>query len=88
MAKAKITYDYNDKTGRRVIHVDLESDPDSLAYEHENLHRRVVNDLLGKGLISPEEAGDVQIERPQHKPAAHDQSDRDRIPPKPKAQGH
>lgn len=65
MAKAKITYDYNNKTGKRIIHIDLKSDPDSLAHEHENLHRKIVKELVGKGILSNEEAEDVVIDRPE-----------------------
>ena len=68
MAKAKITFDYNNSTGKRVIHIDLKSDPDSLAHEHESLHRNIVKELVGKGIISEEEADDVVIDRPEAVP--------------------
>lgn len=64
MAKVKITYDYNNKTGKREIHIDYQSDPDALAYEHEKEHARIVGELVGRGILSADEASDVVFDRP------------------------
>ena len=64
MSKVKITYDFNNKTGKREIHIDYQSDPDTLAFEHENEHARIVRELVGKGVLSPDEAADVVVDRP------------------------
>lgn len=51
-------------TRRRIVLVSYESDPDALPHEHEEEHRALVEKLVQGGLISAEEAGLVQIERP------------------------
>ncbi len=65
MARAKITFEYNNQTGRRDIHIDYTSDPDALAHEHEKEHAGIVRELLGRGLITKEEADNVIIDRPE-----------------------
>jgi hypothetical protein len=80
MAKVKITYDYNNKTGKRIIHIDLKSDPDSLANEHENLHRKIVKELVGKGVLSKEDAENVVIDRPEPEHKEKKKAEEERIP--------
>ena len=65
MARVKITYEYNNKTGKREIHIDYRSDPDALAHEHEKEHARVVRELVGKGILPQEDADDVIVDRAQ-----------------------
>jgi hypothetical protein len=50
------------ETGRQNIVVKLDSDPDSLPIEHEQLHKRIVEKLVGKGM-KPEDLGEVIITR-------------------------
>lgn len=50
-------------TGKRDIVVKLHGDEDLLPIEHEQLHRRLVDRLLEGGLIKPDEAGRLLIER-------------------------
>jgi hypothetical protein len=49
-------------TGRQNIVVKLASDTDVLPVEHEQLHRKLVEKLIGHGLVA-EEIGDLVIER-------------------------
>lgn len=63
MAKIKIVFDYNNKTGKKEIHIDYQSDPDSLFHEHEREHARIVRELLGKGIISRDD--NVIVDRAQ-----------------------
>jgi hypothetical protein len=49
-------------TGKQNIVVKLDSDPDALPIEHEQLHKRLVEKLIGKGL-KPEDLGEVIVER-------------------------
>ena len=67
MAKIKITFEYNDETGKRLINVDYTSDPDALAWEHEKEHARIVKELVGRGIISADESADVTFERGEPK---------------------
>ncbi|MCU0703337.1 MAG: hypothetical protein MUF18_05035 [Fimbriiglobus sp.] len=50
------------ETGRQNVIVKLDSDPDALPIEHEEMHRRLVEKLVGKGL-KPEDLGEVIITR-------------------------
>jgi hypothetical protein len=57
-------------TGKQNIVIKLDSDPDALPIEHEQLHRRLVEKLVGSG-IDAEDLGEIVIERePAAEPAA------------------
>lgn len=52
----------NPNTGKQTVVVKLDSEPDALPIEHEQLHRRLVEKLVGTGL-DPEDLGEIVIER-------------------------
>ncbi|MFO0798943.1 MAG: hypothetical protein U0804_15860 [Gemmataceae bacterium] len=57
-------------SGKQNIIVKLDSDPDALPVEHENLHRTLVEKLVGKG-VNAEDLGEIVIVRePAREPAA------------------
>lgn len=60
MAEVLILLRRDPKTGKQNIVVKLESDPDSLPIEHEQLHKSVVEKLVGKGMKA-EDLGDIII---------------------------
>lgn len=62
MAEMIIMLRRDKNTGKQNIIVKLDSDPDALPMEHEQLHRKLVEQLLGKG-IDAEDLGEVIIER-------------------------
>jgi len=62
MAEMLIILRRDPQTGKQNIVVKLDSDPDSLPIEHEQLHKRLVEKLIGKGL-NPEDLGEVIIDR-------------------------
>ncbi len=62
MAEVLILLRRDPKTGKQNIIVKLESDPDSLPIEHEQLHKRLVEKLVGRGMKA-EDLGDIVIER-------------------------
>jgi hypothetical protein len=62
MAELRIILKRDPNTGKQNIIVKLESDPDALPIEHEQLHRQIVEKLVGKGLQA-EDLGDVIITR-------------------------
>lgn len=62
MAEMIIILRRDPETGRQNILVKLDSDPDALPIEHEELHRRLVEKLVGKGL-KPEDLGEVIVTR-------------------------
>lgn len=63
MAEMTIRLRMNPGTGRPEVLVDLESDADALPYEHEELHRRVVERLLEAGLLPDGDSAAVVIRR-------------------------
>ena len=62
MAELLIILRRDPQSGRQNIIVKLDSDPDSLPIEHEELHKRLVEKLVGKG-IPAEDLGEISIER-------------------------
>ena len=62
MAEMTIMLRRDPNTGKQNIIIKLDSDPDALPIEHEQLHRRLVEKLVGKGL-DPEDMGELIVER-------------------------
>lgn len=62
MADMLIILRRDPQTGKQNIIVKLESDPDALPIEHEQMHKKLIEKLIGKGL-DPEELGELIIER-------------------------
>ena len=62
MAQMLIILRRDPQSGKQNIIVKLDSDPDALPIEHEQLHRRLVEKLVGTGL-NPEDLGEIVIER-------------------------
>jgi hypothetical protein len=62
MAELTILLRRDPQSGKQNIVVKLDSDPDSLPIEHEQLHKRLVEKLVGKGMKA-EDLGEVVIER-------------------------
>jgi hypothetical protein len=65
MAEMTIRLITNPQTGKKDLIVSLSRDSDSLPHEHEELHRRLVNRILEGGLATPDELGQLVIEREQ-----------------------
>ena len=66
MALMTIRLVRNPKTGKQTVVVKLDSEPDALPIEHEQLHRELVEKLVGKGL-NVEDLGELIIERESEK---------------------
>ncbi|MBX9627540.1 MAG: hypothetical protein K2X82_27310 [Gemmataceae bacterium] len=62
MAQMIIMLRRDPKTGKQNVIVKLDSDPDALPVEHEQMHRALVEKLVGKGL-DPEDLGEIIVER-------------------------
>jgi FtsH ternary system domain X3-analog len=65
MAEMQIHLRRDPQTGKQNIIIKLESDPDALPHEHEQMHRRLVEKLIGKGLLQAEDLGEIIVEREQ-----------------------
>ena len=62
MAEMLIILRRDPQTGKQNIIVKLDSDPDALPVEHEQMHRQLVEKLISKGL-QPEDLGELIVER-------------------------
>ena len=60
MAEMIIMLRRDPNTGKQNIIIKLDSDPDALPHEHEQMHRQKVAELLGK---DPGDFGEVIVER-------------------------
>jgi hypothetical protein len=60
MAEMTIMLRRDPNTGKQNIIIKLDSDPDALPHEHEQMHRKKVAELLGK---DPGDFGEVIVER-------------------------
>ncbi len=62
MAQMTILLRRDPASGKQNIIVKLDSDPDALPIEHEQLHKTLVEQLVGN-LIAKEDLGEIVIER-------------------------
>ena len=60
MAEMIIMLRRDPNTGKQNIIIKLDSDPDALPIEHEQMHRELVEKLIGKKL---EDFGEIIVER-------------------------
>ena len=63
MGDINIRFRFNTTTGKKEIVVEYDADDDALPVEHEQRHRRIVEALVGKGILKPDETGNVKVER-------------------------
>jgi hypothetical protein len=66
MAEMTIMLRRDPNTGKQNIIIKLDSDPDALPLEHEQMHRALVEKLIGKG-VKPEDLGEIIVEREAEK---------------------
>jgi hypothetical protein len=69
MAEMTIRLRCDPATGKKDIIISLRSDEDALPHEHEQQHRALVEKLIGKGLVSAAELGQVVVEREEEEKA-------------------
>lgn len=60
MAEMTIMLRRDPETGRQNIIIKLDSDGDALPHEHEQMHRKLVQQVTG---LKPEDLGEVIVER-------------------------
>jgi hypothetical protein len=70
MAEMIIMLRRDPQSGKQSIIVKLDSEADMLPHEHEQLHRRLVEKLVGKGLLDPGDPGELIVEREPVTPQA------------------
>jgi hypothetical protein len=59
LAAITIKLRYNKRTGKKDIVIEYESEEDMTGWEHEKEHKRIVEELVGKGVLEDEEFGQV-----------------------------
>jgi FtsH ternary system domain X3-analog len=62
MATMQIILRRDPTSGKQNIWVKLDSDPDALPIEHEQMHKKLVEKLVGK-VLSPDDLGEIIIDR-------------------------
>jgi hypothetical protein len=63
LAELTIKLVYNLNTGKQDVFVDFVSEDDALPIEHEKDHRKIIENLLGQGILKPNELGEVKVTR-------------------------
>lgn len=63
MGQIEIRFRMNMATGKKDIFIEFESDEDAMRHEHERDHRKIVERLIGQGLVEAEEVGEIKVER-------------------------
>ena len=63
MAELTIRLTIDPHTGKKNVVIAYHSDEDALPMEHEDEHRRLVNQLIEGGALSAAELGTITIER-------------------------
>ncbi|HIE50403.1 MAG TPA: hypothetical protein EYP85_01475 [Armatimonadetes bacterium] len=63
MAEITIRLIGNIRTGKKDIIIEYDSAADLTTLEHERRHREIVEQLIGRGLLTREELGEVRVER-------------------------
>ena len=57
----KIHLRFNLQTGKKDIIIEYDSDSDALPYEHEERHWEIVEQLIGQGVLDPDEVGQLRV---------------------------
>lgn len=79
MAEVHIRLSVDPKTHKKTIIVSYQSDASALPIEHDEEHRRVVDQLLEQGIISAQDKDLVQVERIEEKVVT--QEEEEPLPP-------
>lgn len=71
--------------GKKDLLIKYDSDDDALPHEHETRHRQIVEQLIGRGMLEPDDLGKVLVERvsnTEHVPVATPQAPAAQTPQK------
>ncbi len=60
-AEIKIHLRFNIETGKKDIVIEYDSEDDALPFEHEQRHWEIVEQLIGQGVIDPNDVGNVRV---------------------------
>jgi len=73
MADIRIQLRYNLETGKKDIIIKYDSEDDALPYEHEQRHWEIVEELIGEGIISPDDVGQIRVGKASDQEQTSDQ---------------
>jgi hypothetical protein len=73
MAELNIRLLIDPDTGKKNLIIEYESDSDMLPIEHEEEHRRLINELVDGGVVKAEELGKVVVKRVLPNPSPAEQ---------------
>jgi hypothetical protein len=63
VGEINIRFRMNLETGKKDIYIDYESDEDAMRHEHEKDHKKILERILGEGILNEAEVGEVIVER-------------------------
>jgi FtsH ternary system domain X3-analog len=63
MATLIVRLEVDPTTRKKNVVIKYESDSDALPMEHEEQHKRLVEQLVASGALKPGDLGDIKIER-------------------------
>ncbi len=63
MAELNIRLQIDPETGKKNLIIEYDSDSDMLPIEHEEEHRRLINELVEGGMVKAEDLGKVVVRR-------------------------
>lgn len=69
-AEIKIHLRFNKVTGKKDIVIEYDSEDDALPIEHEERHWEIVEELVGKGILDPDEVGQLRVGKAGEEPSA------------------
>ena len=75
MAELNIRLQIDPESGKKNLIIEYESDSDMLPMEHEEEHRRLINELVEGGVLKAEDLGKVVIQRETGAAVAHDEAE-------------
>jgi hypothetical protein len=68
-AEIKIHLRFNKVSGKKDIIIEYDSEDDALPYEHEERHWELVEELVGKGILDPNDVGQLRVGKAGEEPA-------------------
>lgn len=61
--KITVKMRHNALTGKKDITIEYEESDDVPQWKHDKQHKEIVEKLLGKGILKPDELGNVKVEQ-------------------------
>lgn len=80
MGEIRVKLKIDKATGQKTLLIDY-NDEEMMRHEHEQTHRKIVEQLVGKGVLSDAEANGITVERVSHEEAYPEDSASDEAEP-------